>query len=113
MDMTAERHQALSGNLANVHTPGYRRMDISESFLDKLNEAIRSRDVASIDSVGQPVFEASNTKDWPSRSADGNNVNLEKEMTLMAQNQLTFEANAQFLSGSLKRLESAITGRVS
>lgn len=29
MDLIAERHKALSSNLANMHTPNYRRKDIS------------------------------------------------------------------------------------
>lgn len=113
LDMAAARHQALSGNLANVHTSGYKRMDVSGSFLDRLNEAIRTRDVAEIDAVGTPLVERADLSLWPDRTADGNNVNLEMEMTMMSENAMTFEANAQFLSGSLKRLESAITGRVS
>ena len=29
LDLIAERHKALSSNLANMHTPNYRRKDIS------------------------------------------------------------------------------------
>lgn len=31
LDLIAERHKALSSNLANMHTPNYRRKDISFS----------------------------------------------------------------------------------
>ncbi len=31
MDLIAERHKALSSNLANMHTPNYKRKDISFS----------------------------------------------------------------------------------
>ena len=113
LEMAAARHQVLSGNLANVHTPGFKRMDVSEAFLDQLKAAIRTRDANEINSIGEPVVERADLTLWPDRSEDGNNVNLEMEMTMMSENAMTFEANAQFLSASLKRLESAITGRVS
>ena len=38
-------------------------------------------------------------------SPDGNTVNLERELMYISQNALEFEANTQFVSGSLARLK--------
>ncbi len=44
MDLIAERHKALSSNLANMHTPNYRRKDISfSSYLDGTSTPLETR----------------------------------------------------------------------
>ena len=45
-------------------------------------------------------------------SPDGNTVNLERELMEISQNALEFDANADFVSGSLARLKMAITGKI-
>ena len=41
---------------------------------------------------------------------DGNNVSVERESLLLAQNQLRFQVAAQFLKAEFHRLSSAISG---
>jgi flagellar basal-body rod protein FlgB len=109
LDVTAERHRVMAGNLANVNTPGYKRMDVAESFRENLQSAIRSQDVSKLQLVGGVPLEE--VKGLVDQTPDGNNVNLEQEMMYISQNSMEYEANAQFVSGSLARLKMAITGR--
>lgn len=111
LDVTAARHQAIAGNLANVHTPGYKRLDVSESFMEKLQSAIGKQDIGGMRELSTP--DVSEVKGLEAKDASGNNVNLEKEMMYLAENSLSYEMNAQLASSSLRRLETAITGRVS
>jgi flagellar basal-body rod protein FlgB len=111
LDVTAARHQAIAGNLANVHTPGYKRVDVSESFMEKLQSAIGEQDISGMRRLSAP--EVSEVQGLEAKDASGNNVNLEKEMMVLAENSFAYEMNAQLVSGSLRRLETAISGRVS
>ena len=110
MDVTMARHKALAANVANVHTPGYQRIDIPEPFMDKLEAAIKSGDEVEIKGLGIP--EMKEAKGFEPQTADGNNVNLDEEMMFIAENAFAFEMSAQMISSSLRRLETAITGRV-
>lgn len=111
LDVTAERHRVMASNLANVHTPGYQRMDIAESFRSDLQNAIKQQDSSALSQVGSLEVEV--VKGLVPESPDGNTVNLERELMYISQNALEFEANTQFVSGSLARLKMAITGRTS
>jgi hypothetical protein len=48
MDVSALRHAAIASNLANVSTPGYKRVDLSRSFEEQLRSSIKSRDAEGI-----------------------------------------------------------------
>lgn len=111
LDVAAARHDALSSNIANVHTPGYQRIDLDESFMQKLQSAIAAGDVEELGQMG--TAQVVRSKGFEAQSDDGNNVNLDKEMLFLAENSFSFNMNAQLVSSSLRRLEMAISGRVS
>lgn len=110
MDVTATRHRALAGNVANVDTPGYRRVDIAPTFEAELAARIKAGAVSPQQAVRSvPVEE---DRETVAMRPDGNNVSLDRELMLINQNALTYEALGQFVSGSLSRLKTAISGRV-
>lgn len=109
MDVTAMRHEALAGNLANVETPGFKRMDIDPSFQASLNASIRAGEVEQIQQLGAPRL--SEVEGLKATRADGNNVSLDKELMYLNENALNYSAMGQFVSSSLSRLKMAITGR--
>lgn len=111
LDMTSARHEAIASNIANVHTPGYQRVDVAESFMQKLESAIAEGDVEKLRGLGAPGIKKA--EGFEAQRSDGNNVNLDKEMMFLAENSFAFNMNAQMVSSSLRRLETAITGRVS
>lgn len=108
MDVSAMRHAAIASNLANVSTPGYKRVDLSKSFEDELKARINSRDAEAISSA-VPRTELDTLT--PSTRADGNNVQIDHELLKMSANTMNFDALTNFASGSLKQLKMAITGR--
>jgi flagellar basal-body rod protein FlgB len=108
MDVAAMRHSAIASNLANVSTPGYKRVDISKTFEDELKAPIGSRDSEQITSAVPRTETDSLT---PSTRADGNNVQIDRELLALSGNTMNFDALTNFASGSIKQLKMAITGR--
>lgn len=108
MDVTALRHAAIASNLANVSTPGYKRVDMSKSFEDELRATIKSRDADQIAELN-PRTEVDTLT--PSTRADGNNVQIDSELLGLTKNTANFSVLTEFASGSLKQLRHAIVGR--
>ena len=108
MDVAALRHAAIASNIANVSTPGYKRVDLGRTFEQELIKTIDGRDAAKIAAL-DPLVETDSLT--PSTRADGNNVQLDSELLKLTTNTMNFDALSQFASGSLKQLRTAITGR--
>lgn len=108
LDAAALRHEALATNLANIETPGFKRLDLAPDFARQLeNYSTRS------DSRSPAALEPKIAEDLTARAVrpDGNNVQLDHELLEMNRNSLEYDVLTQFASDSLKRLKSAITGR--
>jgi flagellar basal-body rod protein FlgB len=106
LDATAERHEALAQNIANVETPGYKRVDLSKSFTEAFDAHLRAGETSDI-----PQATIEEDPNAISQSANGNNVQLDKELMAMSENTLQYDTLTEFVSGSLKQLQMAITGK--
>jgi flagellar basal-body rod protein FlgB len=98
------RHRILSGNLANVDTPGYEPKDAS--FAAALTQA---RQVAGVGGTVQLQTNVVSEPDGPARE-DGNTVQLDRQMAKLAQNTLWHNSMLQMLSTRMAILKSAIKG---
>lgn len=96
LDVSAFRQGVIAANLANVDTPGYRARDIN--FRKELERAGGDSELPPL------VHEVAGLMERP----DGNNVSVEREGLLMAQNQLKFQAGIQLLRLEFRRLSTAI-----
>jgi flagellar basal-body rod protein FlgB len=110
LDAAALRHEALATNLANVETPGFKRLDLAPDFAQQLSAYAASPEPGAALETLQPRLAA----DLTARAVrpDGNNVQLDRELLEMNRNALEYDVLTQFASDSLKRLKTAITGRV-
>ena len=106
LDVATVRHEALATNLANVETPGFRRADLPKDFSAEFAAHFRSGDLA-----GAPGARIAEDLTATSQRKDGNNVELDKELLAMSKNTAEFDALTEFVSGSIKQLRMAITGR--
>ena len=109
-DAYALRHQAISNNLANINTPGYKRQTVR--FEDQLAGALSAKSMPggglkSVSSVQPAIATISNT----SERADGNNIDSETENIDLAVNTLRFEALSQQVGGYFNGLKTVINGR--
>ena len=109
LDVSQARHEAISGNLANAETPGYKRVDIKANFPDELKKLAESNDVESISKLQTRLETDLNS---PIVRPDGNNVQLDSELLKMSENAMQYEFLTQYTANSMKRIKTAITGRV-
>lgn len=108
LDVTALRHEAIASNIANLETPGYKRLDVAPAFESQLSQAIQSGDARQLASV-QP--ELSIDTHAVSNRADGNTVQLEDELLKLNQNMVDHTLETQLITSSMLRLRMAITGK--
>ncbi len=110
LDAAALRHKALAGNMANVDTPGYKRIDIAPAFETQLATFLKRGDLQGISNL-QPTLTIDASAG--AVSPDGNNVQLDHELLSVNRNALEYQVLTQFVSSSLKHLKTAISGRIS
>jgi len=78
LDLHGTRHQVISEDLANVHTPGYRARDVD--FADALRAAF-APDGPGSDATPEPAVDQTTPV-----KPDGNSVDLDVETTRLAEN---------------------------
>jgi len=110
LDAVAVRQEAIANNIANLETPGYKRVDLSPSFRAELDRAVASGDAQQLASLKPSLAVDTNAV---SSSQDGNTVSLENEMVQLNQNAMVHTLETQMVSTMLMRLKMAITGKSS
>jgi flagellar basal-body rod protein FlgB len=110
LDVCVERQRALASNIANLETPGFRRLDVSSQFRTQLSEAVRRQDDSTLNTL-RPAATVDTSA--PARTPDGNSVNLTDELIAMQDNGLEHSLHVQMISARMSRLRSAISGRIS
>jgi len=108
LDAVAIRQEAIASNIANIETPGYKRIDLAPSFQTELQRACATGDAQQI-AMLRPSLAPDPTA--VPQSQDGNTVSLEQEMSDLNQNALLQTLEPQLVSGTLFRLKLAITGK--
>lgn len=108
LDTVVMRQRAIASNIANLETPGYQRLNISQSFQSELQRACASQDAQQIASL-QPSI-APDPSAVP-RGRDGNTVNLEQEMAELNQNTMLNAVESKLVTYTLVRLKMAVTGK--
>jgi len=109
LDAAWARNEVISQNVANVDTPGYKRKSLS--FASVLDSEMETGRIGR----GQTRLSGANFRVTEDHSAtsyriDGNNVDIEREMALMAMNNLKYNTLIQRISGSFSTLRSVIRG---
>ncbi len=99
------RQRVLSNNLANANTPGFKRADVDF-------HATLARELA-----GSPAAErfarvsfAPAADSASSMRLDGNNVDVDREMALLQENSLEYQALVSVARARLQMLKTAIGG---
>ena len=108
LDQTAFRHQVLATNIANVDTPGYRTRDVP-SFAGEIEQAMAGATEGDLPAPPMMTPVAREVRGLMERP-DGNNVSVERESLLVAENQLRFQVAVAFLKTEFHRLSMAING---
>jgi flagellar basal-body rod protein FlgB len=109
LDTASLRHEAIATNIANLETPGFKRLDISPDFARQLEKFAAAGPSADATQLRPTVVEDPNAR---AVRPDGNSVEIDRELIEMSRNTLEYDFLTQFASDSIKRLRTAITGRV-
>jgi flagellar basal-body rod protein FlgB len=110
LDAIALRQDAIASNIANLETPGYKRLDVAPAFNSELERACAARDPHQIAALKPQLGVDPNAV---AVSPDGNTVNLESELLEMNKNSLANALEAQLITTSFYRMRMAITGKSS
>ncbi|HLK49921.1 MAG TPA: flagellar basal body protein [Bryobacteraceae bacterium] len=94
MDLLSARQKVVSSNIANVDTPGYKTKDLN--FQAELQAASYLDNPLPVEVPDLPV------------KNDGNNVSLDREARLLAENDLRFTLASVLVRGNLSLIKSAI-----
>jgi flagellar basal-body rod protein FlgB len=94
MTLLTERQKLVASNIANVDTPGYHTQDID--FQSAFENAV--------DGESPAVIEPGNLTMKP----DGNNVDLDREARLLADNAMRFQIATNFARSELADVKLAL-----
>jgi flagellar basal-body rod protein FlgB len=94
MDALSARQKLVASNIANADTPGYKTLDLdfSSAYQGALDGAAPKAEQVQ----GLPV------------KSDGNNVSLDREARMLAENALRFSVASSLLKSQFRTLKSAI-----
>jgi flagellar basal-body rod protein FlgB len=105
------RQRAIANNVANVDTPNFKASEVN--FEDTLKTAM-TRAQRGLPTANQTALNAAASRsslvDATSTRADGNNVDIDREMEMLAEANLTYSALTQAMSGRLSILRNVING---
>jgi flagellar basal-body rod protein FlgB len=106
LDIAVRKQEIFASNLGNIDTPGFKRLEISKDFSKVFAEAMKAGKPTSVETP-QVVQDLKS----PSQRRDGNNVVLQDELLAMNQNSAEYEALTEFVSGPMRMMKMAISGR--
>ena len=111
-DAAWQRNEAISNNIANVDTPGYKRQDVA--FESVLQQALGNNRYESMD---DKVANVNLSRLWGrayvdyanySYRLDGNNVDIENENVMLAENQLKYQGLISSINQEFTNLKTVM-----
>ncbi|GKX28993.1 flagellar basal body rod protein FlgB [Vallitalea longa] len=107
LDASLLRHNVISENIANEDTPGYKRKDVK--FEGLLQEALLSNNNSSKIGFNTMTPQVVVDKKNLSYRLDGNNVNIDTEMTELTKNQIKFNVLVDQVSNNFSRIKTVLS----
>ena len=96
LDLLSARQKLAASNIANADTPGYQTKDID--FQQEFAGMVNGQQPLTIEADGLP------------NKPDGNNVNVDREARMLAENAMRFNVGSALLRGQINLVKEAITG---
>ncbi len=94
MDLLSTRQKLVASNIANADTPGYKTQDIDFQF--EFMSLVNGQQPQTI----QP--------DGLDQKSDGNNVNMDREARMLAENAMRFNVASTLVRDQFKQIHEAI-----
>lgn len=108
LDITMHEHKACATNLAHLETPNWQRIKVKDAVKTDFAALLERGEFQKLSKI-EPVLEEDTTA--KSVRPDGNTVSMEEELLNMKHNALRYEFLSDYLTDSLKRVQTAITGK--
>ena len=111
-DAAWQRNEAISNNIANVDTPGSKRQDVA--FESVLQQALGNNRYQSMDdkvaNVNLSRLRGRAYVDYANYSyrLDGNNVDIENENVMLAENQLKYQGLISSINQEFTNLQTVM-----
>ena len=111
-DAAWQRNESISNNIANVDTPGYKRQDVA--FESVLQQALGNNRYESMDdkvaNVNLSRLRGRAYVDYANYSyrLDGNNVDIENENVMLAENQLKYQGLISSINQEFTNLKTVM-----
>ena len=109
------RHQAIANNIANIDTPGYKRVDVD--FESVLEYELRHFQYEPLDVKVKNVhlnrLDVGTYVDAPDYSyrIDKNNVDIDQEASQLAKNQIKYQGVMLGIQSEFTNLQNAMRGQ--
>jgi flagellar basal-body rod protein FlgB len=94
MDLLSARQKIVASNIANADTPGFKTRDLD--FQSEFASALSGSQPQSSEVAGLPV------------KNDGNNVSLDREARLLAENAMRFNLATSLIKEQVRMVKEAI-----
>jgi len=116
LDLSSLRHKLISGNVANASTPKYQSQDINfqeefENATGKGNHLQGMTTHANHIPLGQHAGSDPKIESERVKAGDMNSVDIDHEMSNLAQNELRYTIGARLLQMKFAGLKKAITSK--
>jgi flagellar basal-body rod protein FlgB len=119
LDAGMLRSRVIANNIANVNTPGYQRLEVN--FEEELRKALDKNKLKGLRTdekhlnLGSGDISKINAKvekpNDPTLPSGVNNVDIDMEMSKLAENQILYNFSAKFLRGKFNKLNAAIQSK--
>jgi flagellar basal-body rod protein FlgB len=94
MDLLSTRQKVVASNIANADTPGYKTKDVD--FQSQFRAEMNSQTAGISEVGGLPI------------KSDGNNVSIDREARMLAENALRFNLASNLMRSQLRMVKEAI-----
>lgn len=106
-----KRNEVITNNLANIDTPGYKRKDVQfQPYLQSallgdgsLDSRVARADRRSLDAT---VYTDHSSLKY---RLDGNNVDIDTESAMLAENQIRYNALLESMTQEFSRIKAVLT----
>ena len=102
MNLLSTRQKLVASNVANADTPGYKTKDID--FRAEFAQQMQAQECGGPDTTAPQTIEP----DGLPVKADGNNVSLDRESRMLAENAMRFQVATSLAQAELHSIRSAI-----
>lgn len=110
LNVAWKRNDIISENIANVDTPGYKRKEVQFDYY--FNSELKKSRISNLKSKltdSENVKIVYDNRNYSYR-LDGNNVDIEREMAIMAENTIRYYTLINRINGQFNKIRTIIKG---